>query len=63
MITTDGMDVGWIQQHLDHDGIFLGSISVVPMMQRKGVGTPVIPTLIVSARTQSKVLTFGSHED
>ncbi len=59
IITADGLDVGWIQRRNEHQTIFLGSIYVVPAMQRRGIGTRVIKALIDSAREQSKVLTLG----
>ena len=46
MITADGVDVGWVQQRLDDNGILLGSIYVAPAMQRKGIGSRVIQALL-----------------
>jgi ribosomal protein S18 acetylase RimI-like enzyme len=59
IITADGTDVGWIQQRLDRDTIFLGSIYVIPTMQGKGIGTHVIRTLIDLARTRSHAVTLA----
>jgi ribosomal protein S18 acetylase RimI-like enzyme len=59
IITVDGRDVGWIQQRTEHDSIFLGSIYVAPAMQRRGIGTWVIESLIDSARDQSKAVTLA----
>jgi ribosomal protein S18 acetylase RimI-like enzyme len=50
VITADGADAGWIQQHLDDKGIVLGSIYVAPTMQRKGIGSAVIRALLQSGR-------------
>jgi ribosomal protein S18 acetylase RimI-like enzyme len=50
VITADGLDAGWIQQRLDDNAIFLGSIYVAPAMQRKGIGSAVIRALLRSGR-------------
>jgi ribosomal protein S18 acetylase RimI-like enzyme len=59
IITADGTDVGWIQQRTDRDAIFLGSIYVIPAMQRKGIGTHVIRTLIDLAGSRSQAVTLA----
>jgi ribosomal protein S18 acetylase RimI-like enzyme len=59
IITADGLNVGWIQQRLDGDAIFLGSLYVLPTMQRKGIGTHVLRTILESARAQSRTLTLA----
>lgn len=42
IIVADSVDVGWIQQRLDGEAIYLGSIYIAPSMQRKGIGTRII---------------------
>jgi len=59
IVTADGIDVGWIQQRPDRDTIFLASIYVVPTMQRKGIGTDVIQTLLGLARERSQAVTLA----
>jgi len=59
VITADGLDVGWIQQRIDHNGILLGSIYVAPAMQRKGIGSRVIRALLDVGRQQSKAVTLA----
>ena len=59
IITADGADVGWIQQRPDRDAIFLGSIYLKPTMQRKGIGTHVIRTLMGLARKRSQAVTLA----
>jgi ribosomal protein S18 acetylase RimI-like enzyme len=59
VITADGLDAGWIQQRLDDNSIFLGSIFVAPAMQRKGIGTTVIRALLHSGRQKSKPVTLA----
>jgi ribosomal protein S18 acetylase RimI-like enzyme len=59
IIVADGLDVGWIQQRLDGDAIFLGSIYIVPEMQGKGIGTRIIQTLLGRARQQSQAVTLA----
>ena len=59
VITVDGLDAGWIQQRLDHDAVFLGSIYIAPRMQRRGVGSHVIRQLLDHARAQSRAATLA----
>jgi len=59
VITADGLDVGWIQKHLDDNGIHLGSIYVAPAMQRKGIGSGVIQALLQTGRQKSKPVTLA----
>ena len=41
IITADEQDVGWIQEQVEDTTINLGSFYVMPMMQRRGIGTQV----------------------
>ncbi|MGB6686705.1 MAG: GNAT family N-acetyltransferase [Terracidiphilus sp.] len=59
IITTDGTDVGWIQQRQERDAIFLGSIYILPAMQRKGIGTHVIEGLLKQAEQRSQTVTLA----
>src|SRR6185312_1168064 len=59
IITADGPDVGWIQQTLSSDSVFLGSIYICPTMQWNGIGTHATSGLLDSASTQSKALTLA----
>jgi ribosomal protein S18 acetylase RimI-like enzyme len=59
IIIADGVDVGWVQQRPDRDAIFLGSIYIAPAMQRKGIGTRVLRTLLDQAQQQSQALTLA----
>lgn len=59
VITSDGVDVGWIQERSNQDSIYLGSIYVAPSMQRKGIGSRVIGNLLDKARRQSKTVTLA----
>ena len=59
VITADSLDVGWMQHCVQRDAIFLGSIYIQPAMQRKGVGTHVIQTLLDVARQQGKAVTLA----
>lgn len=59
VITADGLDVGWIQQSLDDNGILLGSIYVAPAMQRRGIGSGVIQALLQLGRQKSKPVTLA----
>ena len=59
IITADGTDAGWIQQRQNHGEIFLGSIYLIPAMQRKGIGTHVIQTVLDVAGQQSQAVTLA----
>jgi ribosomal protein S18 acetylase RimI-like enzyme len=59
VITADGLDVGWIQQRLDNNAIFLGSIYVAPSMQRRGIGSSVIQALLRLGGRKSKPVTLA----
>jgi ribosomal protein S18 acetylase RimI-like enzyme len=59
IITADGADVGWIQHREETDAIFLGSIYVMPAMQRKGIGTRVIQMLLDLGTQRSQPVTLA----
>jgi ribosomal protein S18 acetylase RimI-like enzyme len=59
IITADGADVGWLQQRQAGDSIFLGSIYIIPAMQRNGIGTHVIRALLSQAEQQSQAVTLA----
>lgn len=59
IIVADGVDVGWIQQREDGGAIFLGSIYVIPEMQKKGIGTRVIQTVLDRGRQRSQPVTLA----
>ena len=59
IITADEPDVGWIQEQVDDTTINLGSFYVMPMMQRRGIGTQVLQMLLARARNQSKAITLA----
>src|SRR5882762_7857062 len=54
IITANGVDVGWIQHREENGAIFLGSIYVTPVLQRKGIGTRVIQMLLDMGRQRSR---------
>ena len=59
IITADGIDVGWMQRRRDGDAIFLGSIYIVPAMQRRGIGTRVIQSVLDLAGRRRQVVTLA----
>ena len=59
IITADGRSVGWIQEQVDDTSINLGSLYVMPAMQRRGIGTHVLRTLLAHATAQSKTITLA----
>ncbi|AEU38187.1 GNAT family N-acetyltransferase [Granulicella mallensis] len=59
IITVDNRDVGWIQERLEGTSIDLGSLYVIPAMQRQGIGTQVLQMLLARARSQSKTITLA----
>ena len=59
IITADGRSVGWIQEQVDDTSINLGSFYVMLEMQRRGIGTQVLRTLLAQAADQSKTITLA----
>ena len=59
IIVVDGRDVGWIAEQLDGINVNIGSLYVIPEMQRCGVGTSVLQLLMAHARRQSKGITLA----
>jgi len=59
IITADGRSVGWIQEQVDDTRINLGSFYVMQEMQRRGIGTQVLRTLLANAADQSKAITLA----
>jgi len=59
IITADEQDVGWIQEQVEDTTINLGSFYVMPIMQRRGIGTQVLQMLLARARNQSKAITLA----
>ena len=59
IITADGRSVGWIQEQVDDTSINLGSFYVMAEMQRRGIGTQVLRTLLAHAANQSKAITLA----
>lgn len=52
IITADGDRAGWIQTKVDNAGLMLGQFNVVPALQRQGIGTQILATVIDEARRQ-----------
>jgi ribosomal protein S18 acetylase RimI-like enzyme len=59
IIMANGVDVGWIQRREEGGAIFLGSIYVMPQMQRKGIGTGVIQAILDLGRQRSQPVTLA----
>ena len=59
IIVADGRDVGWMQTRTSEREIFLGSLYVIPEMQRLGIGTHILRELIAQCRHSSKALTLA----
>ena len=59
IITADGRSVGWIQERVDDTSINLVSLYVMEEMQRRGIGTQVLRTLLAHAADQSKAVTLA----
>jgi ribosomal protein S18 acetylase RimI-like enzyme len=55
----DGRDVGWRQTRASEGEVFLGSLYVIPELQRRGIGTHVLRELIAQSRRSSKPLTLA----
>ena len=59
IITVEGQNVGWIQEQVDDTSINLGSFYVMQDVQRRGIGTQVLRTLLAHAADQSKAITLA----
>ena len=59
IITADEQSVGWIQEQVENTTINLGSFYVMPMLQRRGIGTKVLDILLTQAADQSKAITLA----
>jgi len=59
IVVVDGSDAGWIQWRADKESVVLGSIYIAPSMQRKGIGTRVIQTILNSAAQQNQFVTLS----
>jgi GNAT superfamily N-acetyltransferase len=59
IIIADGQDVGWIQEQVEDRTINLGSLYVMPAMQRRGIGTKILDILLRRAADQSKAMTLA----
>ena len=59
IITADGQGVGWIQECIEEDVIFIGSFYISSAMQRRGIGTRVLRELMAKAANQSKAVTLA----
>ena len=59
IIVADGRDVGWMQTRTSEREIFLGSLYIIPEMQRRGIGTHILNDLIAQCGRSSKALTLA----
>jgi ribosomal protein S18 acetylase RimI-like enzyme len=59
IIVADGRDVGWMQVRTDDREIFLGSLYVIPEMQRRGIGTHILSKLIAQCKQSSRALALA----
>ncbi len=59
IIVVDGVDVGWLQTRMDDSSIILLQLYVQHSMQRKGIGTHVLNTLLAQAAGQRKAVKLG----
>ena len=59
IIMADGRDVGWVQTRTTEAEVFLGSLYVIPEMQRRGIGTHVLRELIAQSKRSSTPLTLA----
>jgi ribosomal protein S18 acetylase RimI-like enzyme len=59
IIMADRRDVGWMQTRVNEGEVFLGSLYVIPEMQRRGIGTHVLRELIAQSTRSSQPLTLA----
>jgi GNAT superfamily N-acetyltransferase len=56
IISVKGKDVGWMQVHAEPGQILLRSLYLEPSMQRRGIGTRILGSLIAQCEKSSKRL-------
>jgi GNAT superfamily N-acetyltransferase len=54
IILVDGREAGWIQTQVDEANVTLGQFYVVPELQRRGIGSRILATVIDEARSKEK---------
>lgn len=59
IIVADGCDAGWMQSRTNEREIFLGSLFIVPEMQRLGIGTEILRRLTARGRHSRKSVTLA----
>jgi len=59
IITSDGVDAGWMQSEAREDGLYLEQIFVDAPFRRRGIGTTVINGLITQANHTSLPVTLA----
>jgi GNAT superfamily N-acetyltransferase len=59
IILADGAEVGWMQEWADDSSIVLGSLYVIPAMQRRGIGTWVLQSILERAGREQKAVTLA----
>jgi len=59
IIVADGRDVGWMQTRANEREVFLGSLYVIPAMQRLGIGTRILRKLLSQCEHSAKALTLA----
>jgi ribosomal protein S18 acetylase RimI-like enzyme len=59
IITSDGVDIGWVQSSTANGALYLGQIFIDTAFQRRGIGAEIIQGLIDRATQAGQPLTLG----
>jgi ribosomal protein S18 acetylase RimI-like enzyme len=59
IITSNGRDVGWIQEQATADAINIGSLYISPTAQRCGIGGTIVEQVADRAACESKAVTLS----
>ena len=59
IITSDGVDVGWLQKSKRDDALYLEQIYITAAFQGRGIGGEIIRSLIEEARQAGRTVTLA----
>ena len=59
IITSDGVDVGWLQKSIQDEALYLEQIYITAAFQGRGIGGEIISRLIDKARQCGRPVTLG----
>jgi ribosomal protein S18 acetylase RimI-like enzyme len=59
IITSDGVDVGWLQKSIQEDALYLEQIYITAAFQGRGIGREIIRSLIGKAGQDGRSITLA----